>query len=338
MKGLRGAVVGCGYISEFHLRGWARIPEVEICALVDPNLASAQERQGRFAPSARLYSGMEAMLAREALDFVDIITPPALHREQCLLAARAGIHVICQKPLCDNLAAAQELVEALRAKRGKFAVHENHRFRPWFREVLRLAADGALGRLRHLEFVQHDATEPPQKVNTEAECGVMLQYGVHLVDMIHALLGPPRRVSARMQRINPRVRGESLAHTMLEYPDATAVVDVSWKATGIQQGHVLIIGDRGEVFYEGSMTRAETARFRVFSGNTVVRDEMRSPTDDYVESFYRFEREFTDSLLLGTPVPQAAVENLSPLATTFAAYESVRTNAPVTMADFAPIQ
>jgi len=335
---LRGAIIGCGYISEFHLRGWARIPEVELCALVDPDEARAQDRRARFAPAARIYPGMEQLLAGESLDFVDILSPPGLHRQQCLLAAQAGLHIVCQKPLCDRLAEARDLVGALRNHRGRFVVHENHRYRPWFREILRLTSDGSLGRLRHLEFVQHDATEPAQKVNTEGEHGVMLQYGVHLVDMIHALLGVPQRVQARMLRGHPRVRGESQVHTVLEYPEATAILNVSWKQTGVQQGHVLVIGDRGEAFYEGAMTRAERARFRVFAGNTVVRDELRSPTDDYVESFYQFERDFADCLLHGTPPPQPASENLRLLTTTFAAYESARTGAPVALVDFASPQ
>ena len=47
---LRGAIVGCGMISEFHLRGWQRIPEVEIVALVDPARERADERRAQFAP------------------------------------------------------------------------------------------------------------------------------------------------------------------------------------------------------------------------------------------------------------------------------------------------
>ena len=50
---LRGAIVGCGMISEFHLRGWQRIPEVEIVALVDPARSRAEERRAQFAPLAR---------------------------------------------------------------------------------------------------------------------------------------------------------------------------------------------------------------------------------------------------------------------------------------------
>jgi predicted dehydrogenase len=334
MKKLRGAIIGCGSISEFHLRGWGEIPEVEICALVDPVETAARDRRERFAPGARIYSSMGRMLENERIDFVDIITPPWLHHEQCRRAAEAGLHIICQKPLCDRWEDARQLADELRHHSQRFVVHENHRFRPWFREIERRSKQGGLGRLRHLQFVQHDPSEPPEKIDTEVERGVLLQYGVHLIDMAVALLGEPIRVHAHMERINPRVRGESLAHVRLEYEAASAIVDVSWKCVGVQQGHALVIGEAGEAFYEGRLTRADSARFRVCSGNEVVLDEIRSPKEDYVHSFRQLEREFVDSVLHGLPPPQPVEENLRGLRATFAAYEAARTGSPVTLASF----
>ncbi|MBE7539230.1 MAG: Gfo/Idh/MocA family oxidoreductase [Opitutaceae bacterium] len=334
MKKLRGAVVGCGSISEFHFRGWNAIPEVELVALVDPSEAAAQDRREKFAPGARLYRGMHEMLSREEIDFVDIITPPWMHREHCLLAADAGAHIICQKPLCDRWQDARRLVDELSGYSKRFVVHENQRFRPWFRDIERLVREGRLGRLRHLQFAQHDPVEPPEKIDTEVELGVLLQFGVHLVDLVVALLGDPVRIHAHMDRINPRVRGESLAHVFFECAGASAVVDVSWKSVGVQQGHALVIGEAGEAFYEGRMTRADSARFRVCAGNEVVRDEIRSPREDYVHAFGQFEREFVDSILHETPPPQPARENLRSLRATFAAYESARIGSAVVLEAF----
>src|SRR5262245_13474 len=211
MENLRGAVIGCGMIAEYHLAAWRRIPEIEIAALCDPDLVRAQSRQQEFAPTAKCYAGLNELLANERLDFVDILTPPWLHREHCLQAAAAGLHVICQKPLCGELDEAQSLVAALADHPRIFAVHENHPYRPWFRDILRLNDDGFFGPVRRLALVQHDAHEPPERFKAEAERGIMLEYGVHLVDMVRALLGEPQRVFASFQRVNPRVRGESAA-------------------------------------------------------------------------------------------------------------------------------
>lgn len=312
-------------ISEFHLRGWQRIPEVEIVALVDPLRDRAEDRRTQFVPHARIYDSLDGLVANEsALDFVDILTPPWLHREHCLRAAQAGVHIICQKPLCDRLEDAQALVNELRDYRRLFVVHENHPYRPWFRDMLQGHRDGFFGRARFLHLVQHDAHEPPERFKSEAERGVLLEYGVHLVDMVRALLGEPHRVSSQLQHINPRVRGESLAHVRFEYPEAIAVIDISWKAHGLQQGGVLFIGDAGEAWFQGRMTRGEVSRYRVASRNTVVLDEERSPTEDYVEAFYLLEREFADAMLGRIPPVQRAVNNLQTLELTFAAYDAFR--------------
>jgi predicted dehydrogenase len=329
---LRGAIVGCGMISEFHLRGWQRIPEVDIVALVDPARDRAEDRRAQFAPHARVHETLDSLFAKEsgtAVDFVDILTPPWLHREHCLHAAQAGVHIICQKPLCDRLEEAQALVAALRDYDRLFVVHENHTYRPWFRDMLQRQRAGFFGRPRFLHFVQHDAREPPETFKAEAERGVLLEYGVHLVDMVRALLGEPGRVSARLHRINPRVRGESLAHVVFEYPEATAVLDVSWKAHGLAQGSVLLVGEAGEAFFEGRMTRADVSRFRITAANTVVLDEQRSPTEDYLDAFFLLQREFTDGML-GIHAPaQLAADNLKTLAATFAAYQAAADGVPV---------
>jgi len=322
-------------ISEFHLRAWRRIPEVEIVALGNRTVHRAEERRAEFAPGARVYADLGEMLAREALDFVDILTPPALHREHCLLAAEAGVHVICQKPLCDTLDDARDLVARMRGHPRLFAVHENHRYRPWFRRVVRLHREGFFGPpgaplFVRLEHLAPSAPEEAYKLATQR--GVLLEYGTHLVDMVRALLGEPSRVYARLHRAHPRVRGENMAHVAFEYEGATAVVDVAWKAGGVLQGSALVHGPDGEAYFEGSMTRDLVSSFRVVRGGEVVTDELRSPRDDYVESFYLFERACVDAMLSGGAVEQTGEENLRTLELTFGAYEAAERGAAVDVA------
>jgi predicted dehydrogenase len=331
---LRGALLGCGVISEFHLRGWARIPEVEIVALADPERVRADQRRDTFAPRARTYDSPEALFAAEELDFVDILTWPWQHREHCLMARASGLNVICQKPLCDDLGEARTLVGEFRGYPKLFSVHENHVFRPWFQRVQKLARENAFGTLHWVRLEQHDRTLPPQRSNRESERGVLLQYGVHLVDMVRALLGPPERVSARLGHISPGIRGESVAQATFEYSAATAVVDVAWKDGGFNQGSALLLGDRGETFYEGSMTRGATSRLRIEQDRATTVDETRSPLDDYAEAFYLFELGYADALLGRGPAPQPAADNLATLEMTFAAYAAAERGRPVAFSEF----
>ncbi len=326
---LRGGLIGCGMIAEFHLRGWRRIPEVEIVALADENLARADERRAQFVPEARTYGDLAALLDREDLDFVDILTPPRLHPEHCLLAKQAGVHVICQKPLCDDWEDARALAAAMQDHPRLFVVHENHRHRPWFQEITRRLGEGFFGTPRLLRLEQHDPGAPSKTYRLRDDRGHLLEYGVHLVDMTRALLGEPARVYARLHRLHPEVAGESLAHVVFEYEQTTAVIDIATKPAGLDYGSVLLEGERGEAFYEGTMTRGDTSRFRLAEGATVIADETRSPYQDYVDSFYLFERACTEAMLGGRAVLQTGAENLETLRCTFAAYRAAEQNRVV---------
>jgi predicted dehydrogenase len=307
-------------IAEHHLRAWRRLPEVEIVALGDRVRGAAERRRDEHAPGARVYEDLATMLAEERPDFVDILTPPAAHKHHCLAARAARVHVICQKPLADTLADARELVAAFHGYERLFAVHENHRFRPWFEEVVRRRRAGFFGRVHLMRLEQYDPFEPPEAYKAELRRAVLLEYGTHLVDMMRALLGDPARVFARAHRPNPRVAGESLVHASFLYPEATALIDIGWKPGGAPQGSLLVVGDRGEAYYEGTMTRGEEARFRLSSGREPVSDERRCPTDDYGESFFRFQRACVQAMRRGRPGPPSAEDNLKTLSCTFAAY------------------
>jgi predicted dehydrogenase len=327
MPELRGAVYGCGMISEFHLRGWNRIPEVEIVALCNRTLSRAEERRAQYVPGARLYQDLDSMLAREKLDFIDILTTPELHATHCVAARNVGLHVICQKPLCPTVEEARNLVAAMQQSPRMFAVHENHRYRPWFQRLRRQFLDGTFGQLSLLRIEHLIPTEPREAYKNEAQTGVWLEYGSHLVDMMRSLLGDPSRVYGRMHHLNPAVAGESIAHVVYEYPDATAVVEAAWKHSALTQGTVLLACSEGEAWYEGSLTRGREARLRISQGGGLISDESFCAYDEYVESFYLFERECTDAMLGRGSITQTGAENLRSLTCTMAAYHASRNGA-----------
>ncbi len=319
---LRGAIVGCGMVAKYHLLGWQRIPNVEIVSLCDLDVVRAKSLQTQYAPQASCHNDLVSMLNQTPLDFVDILTPPWMHREHCLLAADFNTHIICQKPICDSLAPARDLVHQLRDYQKLFAIHENHPWRPWFREVVRLKNADFFGGLRFLRLMQHDAFEPSEQYKCEAIHGVLLEYGVHLIAMARTLLGDPRHVTAWTDRINPRVRGESLAHLVLEFSEATAIIDIAWKPQGQPQGGLVLIGDAGEATYEGRMTRDGEALFSLTHQGTRVRHEQRLISNDFTESFYLLQREFVACILENRHPEQSASENLQTIEIAFAAYRA----------------
>lgn len=127
---------------------------------------------------------------------------------------------------------------------------------------------------------------------------------------------------ARLHRLHPGVRGESLVHLTYEYANATATVEVAWKSAHLTQGGMLLVGDRGEAWYEGTLTRGGMGRLRISEGDRLLVDEAVNPYREYVESFYLFQRECVDAMLGRGSVTQTADEHLRTLRCTFRAYEA----------------
>src|SRR5260370_33842977 len=95
----RGALIGLGNVAVHgHLPGWRARGDCEIVAATDASPARQAECRVRL-PAARWHDSVESLLAGEALDFVDICTPPSSHAALIEAALARGGHVLCEKPL-----------------------------------------------------------------------------------------------------------------------------------------------------------------------------------------------------------------------------------------------
>jgi len=260
---LRGAVLGCGHISPFHLRAWARIEGVEIVALANRTLEKAQARAREFGvPLEHVYSDYRELVERERLDFVDIATAPHIHREQAESAARHGLPVLCQKPLAPSLEDARAMAAACAAAGVLLSVNENWRWRSWYRELKRLMLEGTIGRPRYARIARHrnetlprpDGSLPElfveQPYTLELDRLILFEWGIHLIDVLRFLFGEVRSVFARVDKVSPLVRGEDRAVVVLDLCGVTGVLDLSWatldgEAAHSRLEHVTIEGDDG---------------------------------------------------------------------------------------------
>jgi predicted dehydrogenase len=120
---LRGALIGCGFFAQHHALGRGSSWQgVELVAVCDRDRARATAFAQTFG-IACAYDAAETMLARETLDFVDIVTQASTHAELVGLAARRGLNVICQKPLAPTLEEARASSKAPGSV--TLMVHEN---------------------------------------------------------------------------------------------------------------------------------------------------------------------------------------------------------------------
>src|SRR5688572_21289025 len=106
---IRTAIVGTGYIAEFHAGSIREAKGVELIATCDANLGRAKAFAGAWN-IPRTFDSLSKMLEETQIDCVHLLTPPDLHFSLAKQALEAGVHVFLEKPMCTSTAEAEELV------------------------------------------------------------------------------------------------------------------------------------------------------------------------------------------------------------------------------------
>ena len=147
----KGAIVGCGAVAcQAHVPAWRRASAFRMVAAVDP-IPTQRAHLQTLLPEVRCYADLETLLAHEALDFLDVCTPPALHEGGILQACEHGLHVLCEKPLTFTEGALQRIMAAASAADVLvFPVH-NWKYAPIFQALKRLLTEGVIDRVQLYE-------------------------------------------------------------------------------------------------------------------------------------------------------------------------------------------
>jgi predicted dehydrogenase len=315
---IRIAIAGAGMISWYHLAAWRNFgPRARVVAVCDPDLDRARRRAEEFGIPA-VHRDADAMLAAEQIDALDVASPRATHAAWVEAAAARGIDVLCQKPLTPTLGDAERLVRRV-AGRTRLMVHENWRFRPWYRELHRWIAGGelgevVLGRLATISsgFLPDASGRRPALERQPFMAGearlMIAEVLIHHLDVVRFLCGPLRVVAARAARTLDDVRGETLATIFLETAaGAPVVVTGTMAAPGYPPrppDRLEIVGTRASAVFEDSELSLLGDR---------PRRQRYDPDQGYQASFDGVIAHFADCLETGAPFETDAADNLETL-------------------------
>ncbi|TAG00713.1 MAG: gfo/Idh/MocA family oxidoreductase [Betaproteobacteria bacterium] len=230
----RVAVVGAGYFSQFHHRGWAAEPSAKLVAICDSNEQASRSAAQNFA-GCQSFTSAEQMLSVLDADVIDIVTPPATHAALITLCVGKGKHVICQKPFASNYSEALELTNLAASKGVDLLIHENFRFMPWYREAKRLIDSGQLGRLHSAMFRLRpgdgqgaDAYLSRQPYFQNMRRFLVVETAIHFIDTFRYLMGEVVAVYARLRRVNPAIAGEDAGVIVFEFANgSTGILDAN---------------------------------------------------------------------------------------------------------------
>jgi len=239
-------------------------------ALSLKDLTDEVEFLGGFSPTAKRRSAFEkaydlptvdsidALLENPKVDAVIVITPPRTHAELAIKAAKAGKHVLLEKPLDVTYAQARTIVEAVEREGRKLGVVFQFRFREATMTLRELLRNGELGELlsvscavrwwRPAEYY----AQPGRGMRDHDGGGVLLTQSIHTLDVLLDLAGPVRRVTAQCRTSSLRsMDTEDIACASVEYANgAIGVVDCTTVAYPGYPERIEIAGTKGSAVLE----------------------------------------------------------------------------------------
>lgn len=204
MTTLRAAVIGVGYLGNFHVQKYLSLPDVDVVGLVETDAARGEELRARYG--IPVHQSLEPLLG--ALDLVSIVTPPAQHFAAARDCLAAGIHVLVEKPVTATVAEAEQLIELARARRCVFQVGHLERFNPAVIAVKRRLTQPHRIEARRLSRFQTRGTE----------VDVVLDLMIHDIDIVLSMVRAPlSRLHASGSVV---VSGDiDVAHATLHFAD-----------------------------------------------------------------------------------------------------------------------
>lgn len=194
---VRVGVIGCGAISEhLHVPDLVFAPETEVVALCDTNRARVDLLGEKFAPQAARYTKYEDLLKNADVDAVVVALPNVLHGPVSIAAAKAGKHVLVEKPMATSLAECRAMIAAAKKAGTVLMVNQCQRLARHHRKAKEIMDSGLMGKVLYVSAVfghsGPDNWSPTGKwffKKKEARFGALADLGVHKADIIRHLTG-----------------------------------------------------------------------------------------------------------------------------------------------------
>jgi phthalate 4,5-cis-dihydrodiol dehydrogenase len=216
-------IIGMGRAFTLMLPTFVADPRIKLCAATDPR----PEARAHFASEfGNAYETAEQLCADPALDAVYIASPHQLHAHHVRLAARAGKHVLVEKPMAISIDECDAMIEAARAGGVHLIVGHSHSFNRPILRLRELIQSGGFGDVRMIATLNYTdflyRPRRPEELSTEEGGGVVFSQGAHQIDIVRLIGGGMvRTVSAATGSWDPARPTEGAYSALLTFADGT---------------------------------------------------------------------------------------------------------------------
>jgi predicted dehydrogenase len=322
-------LIGCGFFAQNHLNAWKDLaPEgADLVAVCDLDPARAKAAAEKFG--ARAYTDAAEMLAKEQLGLVDIATGQATHLPMVELALGHRIPTVVQKPFGQDIAEVRRMVELSRSTGTFLAVHENFRFQLPQLRIAEIIRSGAIGKptWARISFRTGYDIYTGQPYLAKQARFILIDLGVHVLDIARFHLGEVEHLTAELQHRNPNAVGEDTATMLLRHASgAVSTVECTYGSRRLPDSFpetlVEIEGDKGAIVsHIGNRIELTTnGATQVIDADPPVLPWAARPWHVAQDSVLRTNREMLQAAQQGRPASTSAEDNYRTFALVEAAY------------------
>jgi UDP-N-acetyl-2-amino-2-deoxyglucuronate dehydrogenase len=252
---IKFAIVGAGNIARHHAESICRHPDAELVAVADNSADRARRLAEEVSAAPRLFTDYQEMLKMEEIDVVCICTPSGSHNEVTIAAARAGKHVLCEKPLDIKAEGMTAMIDACREHGVKLGCVFQRRLMPAMLHARKAIQEGKIGKpvlgnaylkyYRSPEYYKSGGWRGTWKLDGG---GALMNQGVHGVDLIQYLMGDVESVFAYSAALTREIEVEDTAVVAMKYKGgAFGIIQGTTSVYPGQETRFELHGDKGTI-------------------------------------------------------------------------------------------
>ena len=335
-KKIRYGVVGLGHIAQVAvLPAFAHAENSELVALVSDDPEKLEKLGRRYKVKARFsYDQFDECLQSGSLDAVYIALPNHLHREYTERAARAGVHVLCEKPMAVTEEDCLAMIRAADENGVKLMVAYRLHFEEANLKAIELVQGGKLGDPRLFESVFTMQVKPGDiRLNArELGGGPLYDIGVYCINAVRNIFGaePMEVVAFSANNGEPRFQQcEEMTGAILRFPGRERLASFTCSFNGADVSTYRVVGTKGELVMDPAYEYAGELKQRV-----IVDGRARERSFPKRDQFAPELISFSECILTGAAPEPSGWEGLADVRVIRALYRSTDTGQPVALEPF----
>ena len=333
MAKIKFGIVGLGRIGKIHLDNLLQMDELEVVAVADLTVLDSPSLLKRLAIKGidLVTTSYETMINSKTLDAVVICTPNESHADYIEIAAKAGIHIFCEKPLDLNLNRVVEVLSVVKDSGVKLMLGFNRRFDKEFIKIHDLVEEGEVGTPHLVKITSRDPGAPPISYIKKSG-GLFLDMTIHDFDMARYIVGKEvTEVYAKGAVLVDEKIGEAgdidTAIVILTYEDQSmAVIDNSREAKYGYDQRIEVFGSKGMVQSNNNFHDSH----QLFTSEGVKTSlPLNFFLERYADAYKNELQNFLRCLISGDSPPVIGHDGLISLKIGLAALKSYKEERPV---------